>query len=174
VTFPRTNLVFPPGTPILASHEFVEDYHRLFAEHYSIRSYIKFNHTVISTSWNGSSEQGYWNITTNATLSGRIEHFRFDHLVIAAGRLHYPTSPSFDGLQDWLDTSSKRKALHSVYYRLPEPFVGKNVLVIGGGPSGRDIAAQVASVANIVRALFSKTGSQANRSLVIVVDVSFG
>lgn len=40
--------------------------------------------------------------------------------------------------------------MHSHDYRVPEVFSGKNVLVIGAGPSGMDIALEISYVAKKV------------------------
>ena len=42
------------------------------------------------------------------------------------------------------------KVLHSHYYRKPDPFCEQQVLVVGGGASGRDISLDVAQVAKDV------------------------
>lgn len=49
----------------------------------------------------------------------------------------YPDRERFGGVQ-----------LHSAHYRLPEPFLGQRVLVVGGGNSGAQILAEVSRVAD--------------------------
>ena len=41
----------------------------------------------------------------------------------------------------------KGQMIHSQRYRDPEEFRGKRVLVVGGGPSGIDIAIEIAACA---------------------------
>ena len=61
---------------------------------------------------------------------------RFDAVVVASGHqgvpLHPPFAPDFAG-----------QYLHSHQYRVPEPFKGQRVLVVGIGNSACDIAADV-------------------------------
>ncbi|KAH9177689.1 hypothetical protein EDB89DRAFT_2226105 [Lactarius sanguifluus] len=64
-----------------------------------------------------------------------IALFTLDHLNVATG--HYPYEPEFQGQQ--VSTPS-RKILHSIFYREPEVYRGRNILVVGGGGSGKDIA----------------------------------
>ncbi|KAH9487022.1 Flavin-containing monooxygenase FMO GS-OX3 [Psilocybe cubensis] len=136
---------FPPGTPLYPSHEYIEAYHRRYAQHYKLLDYISFNHKIQQATWSGSPENGYWNLTvTNA--AGHIFHKKFDHLVVASGNHHIPRIPVWKGQDKWLSNAPQnqtRKILHSVYYRKPEAFTGLNVLIVGNGASGRDAASQI-------------------------------
>lgn len=40
--------------------------------------------------------------------------------------------------------------IHSYHYRRPDEFVGKNVAIVGAGPSGFDIATEICGVAKSV------------------------
>lgn len=63
-----------------------------------------------------------------------------DHLVIATG-LHRTTFvPDWPGLADF-----EGEFLHARDYTVPEPFAGKDVLVVGCGPTGIDIAVAAAA-----------------------------
>ena len=60
-------------------------------------------------------------------------------VVVATGYLHSPVVPQWPGLQTW--TGELR---HSGQYRNAEPFRGKDVLVVGSGNSGAEIATDLA------------------------------
>jgi putative flavoprotein involved in K+ transport len=60
-------------------------------------------------------------------------------LVVATGYLHTPVVPHWPGLPAWTGT-----LLHSAEYRNPEPFRGQDVLVVGPGNSGSEIASDLA------------------------------
>jgi thioredoxin reductase len=60
-------------------------------------------------------------------------------LVVATGYLHTPVVPQWPGLQTWTGTM-----MHSAHYRNAEPFRGKDVLVVGPGNSGAEIATDLA------------------------------
>jgi putative flavoprotein involved in K+ transport len=60
-------------------------------------------------------------------------------LVVATGYLHTPVVPQWPGLPAWMGT-----LLHSAEYRNPEPFRGQDVLVVGPGNSGSEIASDLA------------------------------
>ena len=136
---------FPPGTPLFSSHEYVEEYHRDFALHCNLMPYIMLNHTVLSASWVGSSEQGRWDLVV-ADHNGQETRRSFDHLVVANGHNHYPHSPTFPGQDEWLrhgGSGRQREILHSIFYREPERYANQTVVVVGSGASGRDAASQV-------------------------------
>lgn len=61
------------------------------------------------------------------------------NLIIATGYLHTPAVPQWPGMQAWPGTVT-----HSAQYRNAEPFRGKNVLVVGPGNSGAEIATDLA------------------------------
>src|SRR3954447_3852373 len=60
-------------------------------------------------------------------------------LVVATGYLHTPVVPQWPGQENWTGT-----LLHSADYRNPEPFRGQDVLVVGPGNSGSEIASDLA------------------------------
>ena len=135
---------FPPGTPLFPSHEYINKYHQDFALHYNLLPYIALNHTVLSASWVGTPEEGYWDVIV-ADQDGKETQRSFDHLVVASGHNHYPRVPIFPGQDEWLRRGNgrPREILHSVFYREPQRYTDQTVVVVGSGASGRDAASQV-------------------------------
>jgi putative flavoprotein involved in K+ transport len=60
-------------------------------------------------------------------------------VVVATGYLHTPVVPPWPGREAWTG-----ELIHSAHYRNAEPFRGKNVLVVGIGNSGAEIASDLA------------------------------
>jgi NADPH-dependent glutamate synthase beta subunit-like oxidoreductase len=60
-------------------------------------------------------------------------------VVVATGYLHTPVVPQWPGQELWTGTLT-----HSAAYRNAEPFRGQNVLVVGVGNSGAEIATDLA------------------------------
>lgn len=60
-------------------------------------------------------------------------------LVVATGYLHTPLVPQWPGREIWTGT-----LMHSAAYKNAEPFRGKDVLVVGPGNSGAEIATDLA------------------------------
>lgn len=65
-------------------------------------------------------------------------------VVAATGGFTRPHRPALPGLEDFTGT-----VLHAAEYRSPEPFTGQRVVVVGGGNSGVQIAAELAGVARV-------------------------
>ena len=58
------------------------------------------------------------------------------------GHHHYPEFPPWateDAVSKWLRSGNGRSVVHSTYFRGPEEYSGKIILVVGAGPSGVDI-----------------------------------
>ena len=153
---------FPPYTPLFPSYPHIQAYHHDIASHFDLYPYIRFNHSLESAYWVGNSSNGFWELSistsgppeeiipldetsTQSLRNGPRTTSRFDHLVVAIGHHHYPKLPSWatdDAANEWLRNADGRRILHSIYFREPDEFADKVVLVVGGGASGRDIAAQ--------------------------------
>lgn len=114
--------------PDYPGQEAVFDYMKKYADHFHLRDNILFETDVESTTRQGS----HWDVLLR---SGEIRRYR--GLVIASGLTWDAIIPKQRGAFDGT-------ALHSIDYKVPEPFRGQNVLVVGGGNSGCDIAADLA------------------------------
>ncbi|KAI0306166.1 hypothetical protein B0F90DRAFT_1696708 [Multifurca ochricompacta] len=139
---------FPVGTPLFPNHTFVFRYHQSLIDHWNLSSYIHLRQEVLSADWRGNDVFGYWQVATLDHRHNCTTQARFDHLVVASGHNHYPREPKLEGRQTWEVSGPGREVLHSVFYREPEVYSQRNVLVVGGGASGRDIVQQVAGFAN--------------------------
>lgn len=72
------------------------------------------------------------------TLKTSIGDFKAKTVISATGTWASPFIPVFKGLVQF-----KNEQLHSAYYKNASDFIGKKVLVIGGGNSGAQILAEV-------------------------------
>ena len=62
------------------------------------------------------------------------------HVVVATGYEHTPVIPDWPGKAGFTG-----EIVHSAHYRNPTPYLGKRVLVVGGGSSGFEIVTDVAT-----------------------------
>jgi cation diffusion facilitator CzcD-associated flavoprotein CzcO len=161
---------FPPGTPLYPSHEHIEAYHQRYAWHFNLTQHIRFNHTVVASSWTA----GRWHITFH-DHKGQTRHKVFDHLVVASGHNNIPHIPVWRGQKEWLGNipakGLKREILHSIWYREPQKYANRSVVVVGSGASGRDAASQISSIAQKV-SLKLRTG-RGGLKFQRVVDLPF-
>ena len=125
---------FPPDSPFYPDHVEMKQYFREYAEHFDLVRRIRFNSRVaaIEPETTSSGGPGF-----TVRLAGGAEE-AFDGVVVAAGHQSVPRHPDMQGFTG--------EYLHAHDYRVPEPFTGKRVLVIGPGNSGVDIAADICTV----------------------------
>lgn len=116
-------LPFPKSVPKYPSRQQVIDYLENYAKHFALEP--RFNQEVIST----KQENGTW-ITETRTHS-----FLSNDLIVATGYASQPVRPSWPGLENF-----SGELLHSSEYKNGIKFEGKNVLVVGFGNSGGEIA----------------------------------
>lgn len=141
MTFP--GLPFPEGTPMFPSHKDILAYHHLAVEHFNLRQFLNFNHAVRSADWSDDAQQ--W-VLELETPRGRVVR-QFDHLILAVGRYRYPKVPTWAGQKAWL-AAGDRAVSHSLWFRDPAVYAGRDVVVIGYGASGLDMASKVQAVGN--------------------------
>lgn len=76
------------------------------------------------------------------TAGGRS--FLAQNVIAATGAFHRPFTPQLPGQEQFAG-----QALHSFAYRTPGPFADRRVVVVGGGNSAVQIAAELARVARV-------------------------
>jgi len=64
---------------------------------------------------------------------------------VCTGHYTEPIVANLSGIEKW-----PGKQIHSHNYRVPDPFQNQVVVMIGSGPSARDISREIASVAKQV------------------------
>jgi putative flavoprotein involved in K+ transport len=78
-------------------------------------------------------ERGGWKVDTDA---GAIDA---RSVVVATGYDLVPELPNWPGRDEF-----ERALIHSAQYRRPEPYIGRDVLIVGAGNSGSEIARELA------------------------------
>lgn len=115
---------FPEGGPLYPDHRQVRRYLEDYAEKFGVKPRIRFRSRVVDVAplpgdrWRVQLEDGGCD--------------DFDPVVIGSGHQGSPSHPG------WRKDFSG-EYLHSHSYRIPEPFRGKRVLVVGMGNSAVDI-----------------------------------
>lgn len=92
------------------------------------------------------------------------ETYTYDAVIICNGHYSVPYIPDLKGSDKF-----KGKQWHSHDYREPSCFMGKKVMLVGAGPSGVDIAAQIQLVANKVQ--FWQTYTQTSHQKIFEFQV---
>ncbi|MDJ0634862.1 MAG: NAD(P)-binding domain-containing protein [Xenococcaceae cyanobacterium MO_188.B29] len=110
------------------------DYWKRYAQHFGVLERIRFNSKVVNIVPQGSEGWQVQLASGETLLSKRI--------ALAIGNNTIPKYPA------WKDLLTDVEYSHSKEYRNADSMAGKNVLVIGGGESGSDIALEASRVAS--------------------------
>jgi dimethylaniline monooxygenase (N-oxide forming) len=113
-------------------HSEMATYLDAYTEAYGLRELIRFDTTVERLE---PASDGRWWITLDdgSTRS-------YGTVVVATGIFWKPKLPTHPGSFDG-------EVSHAYDYRVPDPFAGRRVLIVGAGPSAGEIAVEVSTVA---------------------------
>uniref|UniRef100_A0A7E4V9K5 Flavin-containing monooxygenase n=1 Tax=Panagrellus redivivus TaxID=6233 RepID=A0A7E4V9K5_PANRE len=130
-------------------------YFRTYAAHFKLEDYIKYEHEVITIERAlDFDESGQWEVTYRDVKNDEIHHENFDGVMLCTGHHSIPHWPEpFPGQSEFLG-----EIIHSHSFHTGAPFAGKNVVVVGIGNSGGDIAVELSKLAGQVH-LSTRSGS---------------
>ncbi|XP_077572499.1 flavin-containing monooxygenase 5-like [Stigmatopora nigra] len=133
----------PAHFPNYMHNRLIMKYFRIYAEHFQLLKHIRFNTKVLQVRQRSDfSRSGQWDVETE-NQEGKKSKLIFDAVMICIGHHCHPNLP----LQDFpgLDTF-QGQYFHSRDYKTPEEWRNKNVVVVGIGNSGGDIAVELSRV----------------------------
>lgn len=131
----------PDDWPDYPSHELMAQYFQGFAERHDLLRRITFHAEVTEVAplpGPGNPGTHGWAVTTTATGTRR-----YTHVLVANGHHSTPRIPTFAG-------EFTGGSFHAHDYRDPGVFTDKDVVVVGVGNSGMDIACDAAKLAHRV------------------------
>lgn len=126
----------PDDYPPFPSHALILQYFVNYVDHFGFRNKITFRTTVENVHPAGD---GTWFVTVK-DAEGTTRTERYAAVCVAHGHHWNPRFPDFPG-------TFTGETMHSHYYRSPEAFANKRVLVVGFGNSACDIACETSRVA---------------------------
>ncbi|KAM3619590.1 uncharacterized protein V6R79_010551 [Siganus canaliculatus] len=130
----------PAEYPNYMHNSMLLQYYRLYAEHFHLLKYIRFQTKVTSVTQRPDfSVSGQWDVVT-MNEDGEEERHVFDAVLVCSGHYINPAFPLTDFLGHETFTG---RCCHSWEYKDADAFRGKRVVVIGIGNSGGDIAAEI-------------------------------
>lgn len=124
----------PDDLPELPARADIERYLNAYADHFGVRKHVCFGTLVEAVM---PIADGRWVVRA----SGMPEQI-FDAVLVCSGVFNVPILPRFPGIETFSGT-----LLHSRAYTVPEPFADQDVVVVGVGSSGNDIAIELSRVA---------------------------
>lgn len=126
----------PEEWPDYPHHSQMLEYVRSYARRFGLEERVRLGSDVVRVEPDDPEQTDTgWRIETR---DGRVQ--RYDAVIIANGHNSEPRRPEWPG-------SFRGVILHSSEYRTPDLLEGLDVLVIGAGNSGCDIAVEAAAVA---------------------------
>ncbi|KAH9941620.1 FAD/NAD(P)-binding domain-containing protein [Epithele typhae] len=137
-----SSMLYSPGTPIYCPATTVLQYIYDFSARFDLEPHIKLSTRVTSVHWNQASSR--WDVTVEGP-AGK-ETIPFDLILVSNGHFRVPRFPQTPSLATWI---SQGKATHTAFYRRPETYRGK-LLVVGGAYSGQDVAAETRPFASAI------------------------
>ncbi|XP_053320848.1 uncharacterized protein LOC128492350 [Spea bombifrons] len=139
---------FAASLPSFIHHAEVLRYLEEYTDRFGVRPHIRFNCCVTSVApvlGDGDSSRVPWDVTSHARGEAHPVTQRFDAVMVCVGHYSHPYVPDIAGFETF-----RGKILHSHFYRYPEVFSSRNVVLLGAGPSGVDIAVELAAHARKV------------------------
>ncbi|XP_026394348.1 flavin-containing monooxygenase FMO GS-OX-like 3 isoform X2 [Papaver somniferum] len=131
-------------------HSEVLHYFEDFANHFGLIQLIRFETEVIYVGLLEEEEELREGWVVKSRKKGEVGNSSvardvFDAVVVCSGQYTQPNIAEIPGIDAW-----PGKQLHSHSYRVPEPFSGQVVLVIGNSVSAEDISKEISAVAKEV------------------------
>ncbi|XP_039441094.1 senecionine N-oxygenase-like [Culex pipiens pallens] len=109
----------------------VLEFMKSYAGNYHVVDYVKFEHLVEQVKPVG---EGKWEVIVKDLKNNESTTNTFDYVLVCNGHYFDPAIPNFPGKDVF-----KGAQLHSHEYRKPDIFRDRSVLIVGSGPSGKDL-----------------------------------
>ena len=139
-----SDLPFPSDSPLFPHRTLVTDYLEDYAM--EVKHLIKFETQVLDIRLRVStSAEDEWDVTCLSLRTGTRIRRTYDAVAVCNGHYTVPYIPDIPGIRQW-NKDFPDSISHSKFYRHPEDFAGKKVVVVGNGASGLDIASQISPV----------------------------
>jgi thioredoxin reductase len=131
----------PDSFPDYPSHRQIKQYFERYADHFGLRERIRFGQEVVRAVPVGDGAA--WDLTARDVASGEETTRRYAGIAVANGHNWNPKVPSYPGLDEF-----RGEVLHSADYKGADVLRRRNVLVVGAGNTGCDVAVESAQNAS--------------------------
>ncbi|EEU48821.1 uncharacterized protein NECHADRAFT_103236 [Fusarium vanettenii 77-13-4] len=139
-----TDKEFPQGSSLFPRHSAVLQYLKEYAE--DITPHISYQSQVLSIEKPGTDKSKPWQVEVLDLKANKATKDEFDAVVVASGHYNDPFIPDIPGLVEF-DKAYPGAISHSKFYRRPNDYKDKKVIVVGNSASGVDVSAQLSAVA---------------------------
>lgn len=133
-----SDLPWPDDSQLFPKHDTVQEYIEAYSQ--DVRHLIQFETQVVDVRQDAAEK---WLVKTKPVKhESRVEEHTFDAVIVANGHFAVPYLPPVQGIEAW-SQAHPGVITHSIFYRKPEHFAGKKVLIVGNSASGIDIGGQI-------------------------------
>jgi cation diffusion facilitator CzcD-associated flavoprotein CzcO len=135
-----SDLPWSKDAQLFPKHTEVQNYIEQYSQ--EVRHLIQFQTQVLDLHQEPSSK---WTIKTKSITpdnDAEVSEHHFDAVVVANGHFNIPYIPKVTGIEAF-SKAHPGTISHSKFYRLPEQYSGKKVVIVGNSASGIDIAGQI-------------------------------
>lgn len=132
--WPQDSQLFPKHQTVL---EYIEDYGR------DVHDTIRYSTQITNVTPLSDDPTTSWSVTSRDLHTSASTTETYDAVIVANGHFITPYIPDIPNITD-CDKAHPGLVSHSKYYRRPEEFSGKKVVVVGNSASGADISNQIA------------------------------
>ncbi|KHN97490.1 monooxygenase [Metarhizium album ARSEF 1941] len=136
----------PSWSKLYSSSEEIHGYLKKVAKHFDLEQYIRYSTTVVSATWNETTNTWAVGINDETTIQCEI-------LINAAGILHRPQLPDIKGLETFAGD-----LVHTAAWDSRLDLRGKRVALIGSGSSGIQILPQLQPTCSSIRVYIRTPG----------------
>jgi cation diffusion facilitator CzcD-associated flavoprotein CzcO len=126
-------------TNFFATQPQIESYYTEFAKTYGLERCTQFQSFVQSCVWDG--EQFKWRVQIQDKVTGEIQHWLGDYICQCVGALDRPKFGTTPGREKFKGTS-----WHTAHWNHDYNLKGKNVAIIGCGPSAAQVIPEIIDV----------------------------
>ena len=142
-----SDMAMDEDIPLHPTYQNIIDYITKYCNHHQLLQYVSFSHRVLSVNYDNQWEIRYHDLTTN-----KINSIYTDYLAICSGLYYKPIIPEF--AEPYIINKNEFKPLlktnqmniyHSYQFSSEQKtnlsiFKNKNIVIIGNGPTGCDLA----------------------------------
>ncbi|BAT13140.1 probable indole-3-pyruvate monooxygenase YUCCA10 [Oryza sativa Japonica Group] len=130
------HMAYPVGTPTYIPRDMFVEYLDSYTDQFGIRP--RYHTAIESAIYDGGKNR--WAVLARDTDTSVVTRLTAQFLVVATGENSAASIPPVPGL-----TRFEGEAIHSSAYKSGRAYTGKNVLVVGAGNSGMEIAYDLAT-----------------------------
>lgn len=128
--FQFADFPMPKHFPVYPHHSQVLEYLEAYTKRFGLRTAISFRREVVSVNPVADDQ---WDVEVKDLDTGTSRVRSYRAVVVSNGHHWLPNIPDAEG-------PFAGDVIHAQAYRTPEPFIGKDVVVVGVGNTGVDIA----------------------------------